>query len=689
MNNIVFDIAPTPTLCLNMIVKNESKVILRLLESVADIIDSYCICDTGSTDDTIEIIHRFFEEKGIPGKIVREPFRDFGYNRTFSLQACENTPLSDYILLLDADMVFWMSPTLTPEEFKISLTRDSYTIFQGNDDFYYKNTRIVKNNRGCTYWGVTHEYVKMPPNSREGAFDKSQVFIIDIGDGGSKADKFERDIRLLEQGLIDNPNNDRYTFYLANSYCDLGNLEKAIENYEKRTKLGGWHEEIWYSHYKIGICYARMNKMELAVNAWMNAYDVFPNRIENLYEIVKYYRTIGKHKLAYLFYELADKMRKTHGPPDYLFLQKDVYDYKLDYEFSIIAYYMNPHNINIPHLCMKICTHPSLEHSTMTNIINNYKFYAPPIVMDRCTPHKNIELLENITKTNTPPGFSSTTPAICNGTNGELYLNVRYVNYTIDENGNYINKDTIHTINQLSIIDTTYPDEWHLKQTNEIKYNTKLDNVYVGLEDIRLLNYNNTLLYNCNRGLDYHRIKVEHGEIDPTTGKTNHSRILVKEDEQAVEKNWVLFEAAHQLFCIYEWYPLSIGTIKDNNYNTIYKNPMPPFFKHVRGSTNGTPFVNDLGETELWFLCHTVSYESRRYYYHLFVCLDADTMTLKKYTPWFTFEKNPVEYTLGFAFLPSAAATEILIGYSTMDSTTKYRAIKKSTIDDMMIMMSR
>jgi hypothetical protein len=63
-------------------------------------------------------------------------------------------------------------------------------------------------------------------------------------------------------------------------------------------------------------------------------------------------------------------------------------------------------------------------------------------------------------------------------------------------------------------------------------------------------------------------------------------------------------------------------------------------------------------------------------------------MKLKKYTPWFTFEKKPVEYTLGFAFLPSAA-TEILIGYSTMDNTTKYRAIKKSAIDDMMIMMSQ
>ena len=48
------------TLCLNMIVKNESKIIRRLLESVAPYIDCYCICDTGSTDNTIEIIQTFF-----------------------------------------------------------------------------------------------------------------------------------------------------------------------------------------------------------------------------------------------------------------------------------------------------------------------------------------------------------------------------------------------------------------------------------------------------------------------------------------------------------------------------------------------------------------------------------------------------------------------------------------------------
>ena len=46
-----------PTLCLNMIVKNESKIIERLLTSVLSIIDTFCICDTGSTDNTIDIIN--------------------------------------------------------------------------------------------------------------------------------------------------------------------------------------------------------------------------------------------------------------------------------------------------------------------------------------------------------------------------------------------------------------------------------------------------------------------------------------------------------------------------------------------------------------------------------------------------------------------------------------------------------
>ena len=44
------------TICLNMIVKNELKVLPRLFDSLIDYIDSYLIVDTGSTDGTQEYI---------------------------------------------------------------------------------------------------------------------------------------------------------------------------------------------------------------------------------------------------------------------------------------------------------------------------------------------------------------------------------------------------------------------------------------------------------------------------------------------------------------------------------------------------------------------------------------------------------------------------------------------------------
>ena len=114
------------TLCLNMIVKNESRIIRRLFDSVVNIIDCYCICDTGSTDNTIEIIEQYFREKNIPGKVVQEPFKNFCHNRTFALKECVG--MSDFVLLLDADMI------LEVNDFnKILLNAaDSFTILQGN-----------------------------------------------------------------------------------------------------------------------------------------------------------------------------------------------------------------------------------------------------------------------------------------------------------------------------------------------------------------------------------------------------------------------------------------------------------------------------------------------------------------------------------------------------------------------------
>ena len=80
---------------------------------------------------------------------------------------------------------------------------------------------------------------------------------------------------------------------------------------------------------------------------------------------------------------------------------------------------------------------------------------------------------------------------------------------------------------------------------------------------------------------------------------------------------------------IYKWYPLTVGKI-DNNSNLVINkiNSMPEFFRNIRGSTNGLIMKDK--SSEIWFVCHLVSDEDRRYYYHYLVVLDVKTLEFKR-----------------------------------------------------------
>jgi glycosyltransferase involved in cell wall biosynthesis len=228
---LIENINSTPTVCLNMIVKNESKIITRLLESVLPVIDCYCICDTGSTDNTIELIQEFCSKKNISGKIVNEPFINFAHNRNFALQACVG--MSDYILLLDADMILKVNNF----DKKSLLKNDFFYVLQGSESFYYQNTRIVKNNGLFKYTCVTHEYIESPPNSTSSQIEKNIMFISDIGDGGSKNDKFERDIRLLTEAIKLEPNTSVIIFIWQIVITTVANLNKQLKLIKKESFL--------------------------------------------------------------------------------------------------------------------------------------------------------------------------------------------------------------------------------------------------------------------------------------------------------------------------------------------------------------------------------------------------------------------------------------------------------------------
>lgn len=667
-----------PTLCLNMIVKNESKIITRLFESVLPIIDCYCICDTGSTDNTVELITEFFNKKNIPGKVVIEPFKNFCYNRTFALHSCLG--MSDYVLLLDADMIL----EVTNFDKKKLRNFESFHILQGNDSFYYQNMRIVRNNGLFKYVGVTHEYIDTPPNNTCQSFEKSELFIRDVGDGGSKHDKFERDIRLLLNGIKDEPTNVRYYFYLANSYHDTGRFGEAINVYKKRIEFQGWREEVWYSYYRIGLCFKNMDKIADAIKYWMEGYEYYPERLEGLYEVLQYYRLTSKHKLGDNIYQMARKILDLNNNRDhYLFLHNDIYTHKIYYEYTVIACYVGNKNINYE--IVKVLNN-SRDNNEINNLLTNMKFYKDILIQKtKIVIDNKIETkLQNEDYT----FYSSSSCLIPNLNNDGYNLNVRYVNYYINERGGYENCEKhVISINKYIELDK----DFNVK--NEKWMELEFDNRrYIGIEDIRIFNdiKTNDLLF---IGTGYHQneqIGVVTGKYDTETLKLKPLEITQDFNNSGCEKNWVFINFAGETHIVYDWNPLNIHKINKDTQKLefVAKRETPFIFSRIRGSTSGFRYskkvdenINgnikiDIEEVEIWFVNHIVSYESPRNYYHIISVFD-ESMNLLRYSAPFKFEGEPIEYCLSIL----VEDERVLINYSNWDRTTRIGVYDKKYID--------
>ena len=224
---------------------------------------------------------------------------------------------------------------ITPEFKKEQLTKDFYSLVQKSLQMSYYNVRLIRASLPCECVGVTHEYWSCGNNARG---DKlTTLWIDDREDGGSKADKFERDVRLLTQGLEKEPDNVRYMFYLAQSYKCLKQYDEAIKWYSKRIENGGWKEEIWYAKLMIGEMHGLMDDWEKALSYYLDAYQFNPERAESLERIALYYRLKEQYDLAYLFATHGAKI--PYPKNQQLFITDTVYTYRFDEELSIAAFY--------------------------------------------------------------------------------------------------------------------------------------------------------------------------------------------------------------------------------------------------------------------------------------------------------------------------------------------------------------
>jgi glycosyltransferase involved in cell wall biosynthesis len=351
-------------ICLNMIVKDESNVIKRCLTSVKPIIDYWIIVDTGSKDETKTIIKEFM--KDIPGELREREWKNFEHNRNQALELAAGK--ADYILFMDADEILEFS-----QDFKLpELKMDSYDSLINDAGSQYNRTLLIKDGLDWKWHGVLHEYIASP-KARNNALLQG-IKKISNREGARSADpqKYQKDAQILEKALQEDPNNERYVFYLAQSYKDAGDYTQALKNYEKRVKMGGyWDQEIFYAMLQIGRVqeFLKMSP-ETIIKSYYTAFQYRPTRAEPLFYLAQYYRDQKNFEKAY---QIATIGMTIPLPKDILFVEKWIYDYDMQMELSISSYWIGKYEESQQH-SKQLLTKPNLPQNVRETVEKNLGF---------------------------------------------------------------------------------------------------------------------------------------------------------------------------------------------------------------------------------------------------------------------------------------------------------------------------
>lgn len=664
-------------LILTMIVKNEGPIIERCLESIRGLVDAICITDTGSTDDTPTIIKKKGEDLKIPTHVPTEIFKNFGHNRTISYQNSQKfcqelgwDPKETFVLHLDADMEIKIQEGFKKDSIGTNGVH-GYLMYQGSGTHQHPNLRLARLSEPWVCVGRTHEFWRLEGFNQQVLFP--YLRIDDHNDGKCKDDKIPRDLRLLEEDLVENPKNDRALFYKAQTLKDSGRYEEAIETYKKKLEVPGWDEELYYSMFMMGKCYEKLtppNQAE-AIFCFLKAYDMRPQRGETLVTLANVFRDRGFNRLAYQFAAIGKQLPQCQ---DHLFVDLKPFDYELDAEIALSGYYAGE---QAKHHGFRACDYLIANRKTPEHISNmahrQMIHYLPQIQLSSKEELTNFKL--PLLKEDKPElgSYRAMNPSIVKTPTGYI-VNIRLVNYEQDEKGHYTWRDDsgiIRTKNKLLFMDKGMKilREAYVVDSIGGDYSDRI----IGLEDARLVYHKDSIYFTTSTTISRPQPQIalcqvayqpDNDETDPdiSVGKGNY-RLLSKSlligpkgEESWCEKNWLPYSRNGVLHMIYCYEPFTVLTWNEKSKNVavnkVTENQVN--LSKFRGSAAPIPMIAKLGETIIdgfLSLVHEVHMagENTRIYSHRFVYHNDKMVPIKTSLPFYFFKRG-IEYVCGMAF---------------------------------------
>ena len=327
-------------MCLNMIVKNESHIIRGTLAMLCSKMrfDHWVICDTGSTDDTREIIAQFFNEKNIPGELHCDEWVDFGHNRTLALERAFNK--TDLLFIFDADDELHGTITL-PD--KVECDEYQLKFGQPNSGTNYARTLLINNRKRFKYFAVLHEYIGCLESPAHTCMLDGDYYVISgrTGSRNKDPDKYLKDATILASAHAEalakgDDLHKRYAFYCANSYRDCGKYEDAIRWYKITLSQDNWAQEKYLACLHIHKCYEALGQKEHGFFYLVKALHYDLERVECLYPLLVHYCCEGMNDVAHGYYRMV-KMTTPQNNAGKLFVETDKAGFFVPYYMIIVA----------------------------------------------------------------------------------------------------------------------------------------------------------------------------------------------------------------------------------------------------------------------------------------------------------------------------------------------------------------
>uniref|UniRef100_A0A6C0E216 Uncharacterized protein n=1 Tax=viral metagenome TaxID=1070528 RepID=A0A6C0E216_9ZZZZ len=364
-----------------MIVKNSGDILKNCLQENKKFIDHWTILDTGSTDNTKDIIKQ--ELSDIPGNLYEDKFIDFSDARNKSIEL--SSKKCKYTIVLDDSYILHGGDKL--RKFLSKSKQPCYTIRIGNykNGFLqneYTSNRIFKTSENFKYKYRVHEYLDV---NKKDVYDINDldVFINDIDSMEHKnrsVNRYNKDIKLLLLDFKDNPNDPRVIYYIAKTYYNLERYDDALFYFQK-LKFKNIDIEYQFSFHYDSICTSFMinndsNIMENSLTSLIqlnNKY--FNSRKEIDYKLAVLYKDKGQIEWAD---QILNKIINCKKPKLInTILESDIYDFLIPYLYIDVKINLGQINLAIPQLKRLLELYPNnqpllnIKYAICDNSINS------------------------------------------------------------------------------------------------------------------------------------------------------------------------------------------------------------------------------------------------------------------------------------------------------------------------------